>query len=276
MTSARVDVALVLGKPVHRSPVLPQVVELLQAAGAAVSVHVPRPPYEMPAWLWRARVAGLRGLAPEALVAAQRLEASGVRCCNSAAATALVADRAALHRCLLRAGVPVPGAQAMTSWAQVRDLAADHSVVVKAVGGHRGRGAGVVIADPSQLPDTPPFDGPWLVQERVVHDGRDRKLYVIGARVAGLLAPQSPDSGPAEVFELSSRYHDLARRCGRATGLELYGIDVLEGPAGPVVVDVNPFPSCRRVPGAAASIAEHLLARAGDSKWSPPAAVPPL
>ncbi|MDQ3453235.1 MAG: hypothetical protein M3493_11150 [Actinomycetota bacterium] len=38
------------------------------------------------------------------------------------------------------------------------------------------------------------------------------------------------------------------------------GVDVLEGPAGPVVVDVNPVPSCRRVPGAARSIAEHLLA----------------
>jgi ribosomal protein S6--L-glutamate ligase len=248
------------------SPVLPDVVELLQAAGAAVGVHVPQAPYELPPWLWRARVAGLRGLAPEALVAAQRLEAAGVRCCNSAAATALVADRAALHRSLVRAGVPVPAGQTVTDWAQVRALAAGSSVVVKAVSGHRGRGASVVIADASDLPGAPPFDGPYLVQERVVHDGRDRKLYVIGARVAGLLVPLSPDSGPAEAFELNSRYHDVARRCGETTGLELYGVDVLEGSAGPVVVDVNPFPSCRRVPGAARSIAEHLLARAGDTR----------
>jgi ribosomal protein S6--L-glutamate ligase len=174
-----------------------------------------------------------------------------------------VADRAALHRVLAQAGVPVPAAQTAADWGQVRAVTAGRSVVVKAVSGHRGRGAGVMIADATNLPRTTPFPGPYLIQERVAHDGRDRKLYVIGARVSGLLAPSPPATGPVEPFSMDAPHLDLARRCGEATGLELYGVDVLDGPAGPVVVDVNPFPSCRRVSGAARSIAEYLLACAG-------------
>ncbi len=53
----------------------------------------------------------------------------------------------------------------------------------------------------------------------------------------------------------------LAQRVGEVVGLELYGVDVLLGEAGPVVVDVNPFPGFRGVADAPRLIAEHLLHR---------------
>ncbi|MBG6191119.1 glutathione synthase/RimK-type ligase-like ATP-grasp enzyme [Arthrobacter sp. CAN_A212] len=43
--------------------------------------------------------------------------------------------------------------------------------------------------------------------------------------------------------------------------LQIFGVDFLMGEAGPVIVDVNPFPGFRGVGEGPAMIAEHLLAR---------------
>lgn len=42
-------------------------------------------------------------------------------------------------------------------------------------------------------------------------------------------------------------------------GLDLYGVDVLLGPDGPVVVDINDFPSFRQVPDAVARVSRAVL-----------------
>ena len=44
----------------------------------------------------------------------------------------------------------------------------------------------------------------------------------------------------------------------RAVGLHLAGVDLVIGPDGPTVVDVNPFPGYRGVDGAADGVATHL------------------
>lgn len=49
--------------------------------------------------------------------------------------------------------------------------------------------------------------------------------------------------------------------------MHLAGVDVVLGPHGPVVVDVNAFPGYRDVAGAAAAVAAHLLDHAaGESR----------
>ena len=55
---------------------------------------------------------------------------------------------------------------------------------------------------------------------------------------------------------------DLAVRCGEIFGLALYGLDVLETPRGPFVVDVNPFPGYGGCPGAAEAVADVIAAYA--------------
>ncbi|WP_406418928.1 hypothetical protein [Streptomyces sp. NBC_00842] len=42
-------------------------------------------------------------------------------------------------------------------------------------------------------------------------------------------------------------------------GLDLYGIDVVLGPDGPVIVDINDFPSFRQVPDAVSRLAGAVL-----------------
>ncbi|MDQ4069776.1 MAG: hypothetical protein M3203_09965, partial [Actinomycetota bacterium] len=53
---------------------------------------------------------------------------------------------------------------------------------------------------------------------------------------------------------------------GAALGLEIFGVDLVVGGDGPVVVDVNGFPGFKGVPPAAAWIADHLRAVARDLK----------
>ncbi|MGH3087572.1 MAG: ATP-grasp domain-containing protein [Rubrobacteraceae bacterium] len=136
------------------------------------------------------------------------------------------------------------------------------SVAVKVVDGRVGRGAGVLLAPDGTLPARAPFDGPYLVQEYVPGDGWDRKLYVAGSRAHGLLkrSPPHVDSGGrGEQFSLDVELADLSRLVGEALGLEVYGVDFIEGPAGPSIIDVNPFPGFKGVRDAADSIARHLL-----------------
>lgn len=64
----------------------------------------------------------------------------------------------------------------------------------------------------------------------------------------------------------------IAAQVGVVYGLDLYGLDVLLGPDGPVVVDVNDFPSFRQVPEAAARVARAVLdlSRNGGAAPIPP------
>jgi ribosomal protein S6--L-glutamate ligase len=64
--------------------------------------------------------------------------------------------------------------------------------------------------------------------------------------IAGRPCPVSPEVG------------DIARRCGEALGLGLYGLDIVESPRGPVVVDLNYFPGYKGVPDVAPLIADYI------------------
>jgi ribosomal protein S6--L-glutamate ligase len=70
--------------------------------------------------------------------------------------------------------------------------------------------------------------------------------------------------------KLTGEVARIAAAVGEVYGLELYGVDVLLGPEGPVVVDVNDFPSFRQVPDAPARVAKAVLKLARDGGAAPP------
>jgi hypothetical protein len=51
---------------------------------------------------------------------------------------------------------------------------------------------------------------------------------------------------------------DLALRAGAATGLGLFGLDIIEGADGPVVVDTNYFPGYKGCVGVAGPMAAYV------------------
>lgn len=143
----------------------------------------------------------------------------------------------------------------------MRSLATSMSIVVKPYAGSRG--AGVIDAD--SLPENEPFPGPFVVQERVDGDGLDRKLYVVGATVRGVLRARPPRTladKRGTAFVPSDDERELALLTGRALGLKRFGVDVLHGAAGPVVIDVNAFPGYKGVPDAASLLLHYLTSSA--------------
>ena len=71
---------------------------------------------------------------------------------------------------------------------------------------------------------------------------------------------------------MSEEVRDIALRCGAAFGLGLYGLDLIETPRGPFVVDVNYFPGYKGLPDAAEAVADHVALHAG-AEDAPGAAV---
>ena len=261
--SRPVHVAMLLGKPPERSPTLPEVITCLRAAGAIVRTHVPGPDASLPGWQDDVDVVALRGLRRQTLAALVEREQRGLRCCNAAHATLTARDRVAVQRVLSDAHIAVPAAAAVQDVAEVRRWAAQRPVVVKAGKVDGGRGLGVAMWPAGEPGAKPAGPGPYLVQVRVPGDGVDRKIYVAGSVLGGVLKSHDDRASRGRPFTPSPSLRALALAVGRALQLEIYGVDVVEGSDGPVVVDVNAFPSCRGVPGAARAIAGVLLAHAG-------------
>jgi ribosomal protein S6--L-glutamate ligase len=104
-----------------------------------------------------------------------------------------------------------------------------------------------------------------LAQRYFANDRYDLKLYVCGERVHAVRKP-SPFNGdmaaPSIPVKVSRELEKLARSCGEAFGLELFGVDCIETVSGPVVIEVNDFPNYTGIPGIADTLADHIVSRA--------------
>ena len=154
-------------------------------------------------------------------------------------------------------------------------LAAVSALVVKPFDGDGSAGLALLTrpGDVDLLPDLEGKQSVYLAQELLQTDGWDLKLYGIGNRVwavrkpspVSFLEPGAADVGivpkrAADLVKIDARLRDIALTCGRACGLELWGVDVAMTSRGPYVIEVNDFPTYSAVPDAGAAIAQHVLA----------------
>jgi ribosomal protein S6--L-glutamate ligase len=104
--------------------------------------------------------------------------------------------------------------------------------------------------------------GSLLAQPYLPNPGYDVKLYNTGDEVFATVkrSPLHPGADVVEEqIEVTAELRNLALAVGRAFGLDIYGVDVVETPDGWVVLDVNDFPSFGRVPEAASRLARTVL-----------------
>lgn len=251
-------VLVLLGRQPGPLSLLPAVVAHLEAADAAVEVRVIDDLADPRHATGGRAVIVVKHLADHQLDA---LAAIGAPCCNPAGSALTAANRISTWQALRRAGAPVPDTRVAHSVDELRALAAGRAVVVKTAQGSRG--SGILHMTPAQQFVSPPLAGPWLVQQRVASDGWDRKLYVTGDDVRGVLRRWPAQTLADKLGRPLDVTDDLARvavAAGEALGLHVYGVDILVGPHGPTVVDVNAFPGFKGVPAAPAMVAGHLLA----------------
>ena len=183
----------------------------------------------------------------------------GARLLNPYPSCALTQNKIIVSRLLREAGVPAPRTWVTGDLSLLRDLAAATPLIIKPYMGHRGAGI-VKVNHPDELLSMTAPDYPIIVQEFIPGSGEDLKVYVVGDQVYGVQKPFSETSFtvPGRPVDISEEVRDLSRRVGRACGLGLYGLDIIEGSNGPYVVDVNYFPGYKGVPNAARMIADYI------------------
>lgn len=182
-----------------------------------------------------------------------QLEATGTPVLNGPRALEIAIDKYLSLALLARAGIRVPrtmvvqGAEAARrAWDELgRDC------VVKPLFGSRGRGiARVATADEAAASAAA---GMAYLQEFIPHPGRDLRILVVGGDTFAMRRVAAPGEwrtnvslgGRPEAVAASAAEHDLARRAAAVVGARIAGVDLLAGPAGPVVLEVNAVPAWR-------------------------------
>ena len=196
----------------------------------------------------------------------------GAAVVNPYPVSAALRDRIVTCRILQAAGVPTPATyMASRAEALVPLLDAGH-LVLKPHQGGGGHGVRIVrsAADLAEVP----YDrhAPVFAQRYHAREGRDRKIYAIGDRLFGVkkvFPCRTEAEKHGEPFALGPELRDLALRCGRAFGIDLYGVDIIESEGKPYVVDMCSIPGFKGVPDAPALLAEYFYraaerARRGD------------
>ena len=189
-------------------------------------------------------------------------EAVGIPTINNSRAIRLVRDKAVAVAYAKVCGLPVPPTYFVGHTRALVNVPHDiYPVVVKPTNGSSMQGVHLVQTPEEMARLQVEEDNYYLAMHYIENTGYDIKLYVTGQEVHAIVKG-SVLHGPVIEREIPVTHEmlTLARRVGRVFGLDLYGIDVVQGPDGRLVlVDINDFPSFGRVPRHVFSIAEYIL-----------------
>jgi ribosomal protein S6--L-glutamate ligase len=253
----RVCFLLERGTPPRRNRVITETIALLERRGAQVQCLYPEEELvRLDTLAVEADIYLHKSDTELALSLAAALECLGARVVNCAAASARAKNKVLAAATLLGAGIPAPRTLVAGLPAQLAAKLVDGPLMLKPYRGYHGMGI-TVVDTPRALPAPESYPDLVFAQEYLARARTDLKIFAIGDQVFSVRKAFTPDSfrRAGERAPMSPELEDLARRCGLAFGLALYGLDIAEDERGAWVVDVNYFPGYRGVPNAA-----HLLA----------------
>src|SRR5213083_3151438 len=191
------------------------------------------------------------------------LHALGAVTLNPYPTVAMMRNKIIVTRMLKEAGVPTPDTYVASDPSDFRPLLEFGPLILKPYRGSRGAGIHIV-RQPQEL-DGLKLDGLMLAQRYHAPDGPDCKIYCVGGRLFGLrrIWPiQKYEDKLGQPFGLSAELRDIALRCGRVFGIDLYGLDTVVSGGRPYVVDVQKFGSYMGVPNAPGVLADYLVTAA--------------
>lgn len=201
-------------------------------------------------------------------------EAQGVMTINRRASIAGVHNKAEMGVALAVGKVPTPE----THFGSVDRLAhkvadASYPLILKPIFGDNGGGLRVIYST-EELAGLEWPEPVALAQRYLPGNGYDLKLYGIGQDIwavrkpcpllqngAGYSDESNGDRSKVELLPTTPELLELGRRCGSLFGLELFGVDCIETPASPVVIEVNEFPNYTGVPDADEKLADYVIRR---------------
>jgi ribosomal protein S6--L-glutamate ligase len=258
----RIAILMQRYSPAKRSH-MPDLVSLLAERGAKVEViHPEERVVDLAAVRVEHDLYVLKEKSELALSLAGVLHAAGATIVNSYPISVMLRDKIVTSRLLQAGGVPTPETYVAAHPLELAPLLDAGPLVVKPYRGSRGVGVRVVRT-PAELREVPADAGPVFAQRYLAHEGRDRKLYAIGAELFGVKRvwpATTHDEKVGEAFTVSGELADVMERCRRALGIDLFGADVVECGGRPYVVDASSFPGFKGVPDAPLRLATYIYA----------------
>jgi ribosomal protein S6--L-glutamate ligase len=212
----------------------------------------------------------LKAKTPMTLAVAGAVAAAGATVINTFEASNLTRDKLATTAVLAASGVPVPASWATGRPDLLREQLECGPLWLKPQRGSQGHGvrrltsAAEIDAADGSARDAYGLPIPVFAQRDVPSGGRDLKVYVVGEQMWAITRPF-----PAVTLEdklgvpcrVPPIIREAALTCGRALGLELYGVDFLVAGDSFFAVDVNALPGYKGVPEAPAAIADYVYER---------------
>jgi ribosomal protein S6--L-glutamate ligase len=200
------------------------------------------------------------------LAVLRQLEQMGVYTINPARAIARSRDKLHSMQILSRRDIGIP----RTAFVKRKD---DVMPAIERIGGapviikllEGTQGVGVILADTSKIAQAiietlQSTKQNVLIQKFVKESkGTDIRAFVVGDRVVGAMRRQASGDefrsnvhrgGTATQVELSQEYETTAVRAAQIMGLDMAGVDMLEGNDGPQVMEINSSPGLEGIEGA--------------------------
>jgi ribosomal protein S6--L-glutamate ligase len=182
-----------------------------------------------------------------------QLETAGTPVVNKPRVLEIAIDKYLSLAMLAWAGIRVPQtivvqgeASARRAWDQLGG-----SCVAKPLFGSRGRGISRITSDSEATAIG--AGGVAYLQEFIPHPGWDLRILVVGddafamrrVAVAGEWRTNVSLGGRPEAVEVPAEVIAIARHAAATVGATIAGVDILPGPDGPVVLEVNAVPAWR-------------------------------
>lgn len=183
-----------------------------------------------------------------------KMEKQGLIVINPSKAIEHCADKYAILSIMENSDIPIPrtiATESVTDALKAFDeLGRD--VIIKPIFGSRGIGTTRIVD--SEIASTTFkaivfHHGVIYLQEFIPHGTSDIRAFIVGDRVIASMRRvsqtwknnYSQGAKPAQL-KLPSNLEKLAIKAAKAVGCKVAGVDILEGPKGPMIVDVNSQP----------------------------------
>ena len=197
------------------------------------------------------------------LAVVYHMERLGVPVINGFSSLVVARDKFLSLRRLDSAKIPVPHSFLVTEFNQLKKAIQElggFPVVMKALRGRQGTGVYLVedMEFAQYIVNHPRHPGEGVLVQQYIQsaDAGDVRVVVVGGFAVGAMRRVPPKGdfrsnahlrGKGTPWDPAPEWVELALRAARALGLQVSGVDLMEGQNGPVVLEVNTTPGFREL-----------------------------
>ncbi len=206
----------------------------------------------------------------------EHMEVAGIKVVNSTYPFRRSRDKYATQYVLHAAGIPIPQTFTTESLARAYHKTNEMgSTIYKPILGSMGRGSmkfddADLAYNAYRMLDR--LHHPLILQKYVKTPGRDIRVFIVGDEVVGAVYKYLPEGewksnvaqgGKMVEEEVSDEIIDMAFKATKAMGLDYSGVDILESPEGPIVLEVNASPGWQGLKKATGKDVAEIIVRHG-------------